>query len=220
MRSRTLDLLLLLLLALSLTACGPLRSGNNNGDDDDTTAADDDDATEPDPGEPGLFAYQFSDYYDGYYIAYLSLPLESGFGCSDLGEGGYFYDSDYNYVGLYLYRGSDRSWEGSYDSDCDLYDYDYANLHCFGGAAYDNGNESYVDSGDSLEIETYSDSQVVGEASIGGETYRFTVVNCGEYTYDGRSENSSDSTTPVAPAATVNRAYKAARKGSWGLRFR
>jgi len=203
-------LMLVLCLALGTFACTPVRGGGGGGGG----------GGDGDPDEPGVFGYTFSDYYDGYYTARLLLPLEDGFDCDD--AGGYFYDQDYNYVLAYLYRGSDRSWEGSYDyvydSDCNLEDYDYANLHCWGGTFYDDGNEIYADAGDALRIDSYSNSSVRGQIRIGGETHDFTVLNCGETSYYDRGERGAAGAPEASTGA--DRPFKTDRSGRWGLRFR
>ena len=97
-------------------------------------------------------------------------------------------------------------------------DYDYANLHCWGGTFYDDGNEIYADAGDALRIDSYSNSSVRGQIRIGGETHDFTVLNCGETSYYDRGERGAAGAPEASTGA--DRPFKTDRSGRWGLRFR
>jgi len=200
---------IVLAFTLLIAACTPIRGGGGGGGGD----GDDDE-------EPGLFAYRYTDYYDGYYYATLLLPLEDGYGCGNVDEYAYMYDSDYNFLRASVYRGSSKSWEGDYDyiydSDCGMEDYDYANLQCWYGEYSRDGDHVYVDAGDALSIDSFSSSNVRGQVRVGGDSYDFRVTNCGEYSYDDRGERSYDGAPPeeaASPRGTT-------RPASWKLRFR
>ncbi len=212
---RTLGLVLALLALLALVACPTPRSGGGDCDDDDAAddddgagddddaAGDDDDASGDDddaagddddaaPAEPGLFVYTDVTAY-GYAYGRIYLPLESGFDCLDLYDGGYFYDTDQNWLVAFLIRGDDIGWEGDYEwgysGDCYKgYKSDYEGLRCTYIYSYDD----YSDADDSLTVSDYSETSVAGSITFNGETTAFDVVNCGEVEpYSGDDDDSA-----------------------------
>ncbi len=207
----------LLAVAMTLTGCTPSRGGGGGGDDDDDAGTE----------EPGIFVQRYLDYYGGYAFGSLLLPLETGFTCDQVDDGGFIEDSDSNYITVTLYLGIDQpSWEGSYsgwyDSDCSLSggEYDYPDAKCFESYGLIDGNEEYGDNDDSFAIDDFSSSSVEGQLVLSDVTYDFAVSNCGDFSSaEGRSVQSGSSGHPAAsPAAASSRDRP--ERGAWGLRFR
>ncbi len=211
----TLRLALALTCVVALSACPTGRrggggGGGGGGEDDDDAASN---------AEPGLFTWSYSDYEGGYYVGRLLLPLETGFDCGDVDDGGYLEDEDENWIVAYVYRGSDRDWEQDYvhmyEEDCNLYDYDYEDANCYYLFGNIEGAELYGDNDDTFELDDYSSSQVEGSLRLSDEVYDFAVTNCGEYSYDDRSAPEQEAAPEQSSVQT-----KPAPKPVWKLRFR
>ena len=187
---------------LALTAC---PTGRRGGDDDDAAA----------PVEPGLFLWNSTDYYGGYYLARLLLPLENGLDCDDVYGGYALYDDDPNWIHAYVYRGAARDWEQEYvhlyDEDCSMDDSDYEEARCFSARGTLDGNEHQGDIDDTLRIDAYSSALVEGSLRLWDVDYDFRVTNCGEVSvYDRSAPAKGEQPAWAGPTAAP----------SWKLRFR
>jgi len=207
--SRSLSLgLVLLAAALATTGCPPVRGGSGGGGGGGGGGAN------------GVFSWYSYGY--GYSVGRLLVTRDDADDCDTVD--GYFYDDDYDYLRATLYKGEDVSWEGEYD---DLYDEsgacygiseeDFPTIHCLGELTDCTGEEGCSSSyGAEFRISSYSDARVVGSATIEGETTAFSVHNCGESGYEGRSQPSglprAEGTSTVPAKRTI--------QSAWGLRFK
>lgn len=205
---------LLLTLAGTLVACPPSRGGGGGGDDE---------ANGGGGGANGLFS--FYNYGYGYVVGRLLVSRDDEDTCDLLDEYGYTYDEDYDFARATIYKGNDVDWPGLYsnlyDEDSDCYDLsgedDLSEVHCLGGAANCTGEEDCDSSYDSsLRITSYTATRVVGTLTVDGTDVDFSVHNCGEVSYEGRSTVPVSSSTP--PPSARDRA--GAPRSAWGLRFR
>ncbi len=204
----SLRVLLASALLLSLIGCPTGRRGGGGGggvDDDDDAASN---------AEPGLFLWTHQDSNNGYTVARLLLPLETGFTCEDIYGGYYLYDEDDDWIVAIVYRGDGQQWEQEYVNtylpDCEDPGDDWSELRCFYLFGRSQGDEFYSDAEDTFRIVAYSGSQVTGSLSLDEADYDFSATNCGEATYYDRSEPAAQGAEVPDPTA----------RPSWRLRFR
>ena len=188
----TISGLLVLMLAALVVGCPASRRG---GDDDD--AGDDDDNADIN----GALAW-WTDQY-GYDVLSARLAFRAGgeLSCAEwVGADLDYEELEGTWVTLYLYRGGEAGWEGTYDLGGTCGSGVEPDMQCVWMYSSD-GSEVFDHHDHEMTISSWSSDRVEGrvESDDAGLDESFVVDNCGEYSWDTRD---ATRTEPEEPPST------------------